>query len=548
MTDYDLQNTNTTDRDASNENTSLTSAQTTFEERLREASLTAERCIPFVDGRKTPPRGFSNHNDPEKHDIPSAYEGNYAVHAGRNLIIIDIDDREELPKQLQNLPETFTTNTPHGGVHLYYSIEDDEEISDTTGPWGEIKYGGVPALGPGSTLNHSVACDGNKDNCPGGGVDRYELEDRPIQPLEDTTLAGIRELCEESSTSSRTKSNAPTDAIEKPDEVRAEQETEWLCGEFLPKYAGKAMSESLLDILKGGSGHFNWRRSNDSSSLDRSKYDFHALGMLYGAFRERGDDENEARRNALAVFKNFCLEHEWDKTDNRRKWLTDGERYLQNTMDKMRAGFDMGRWRRRVRREYEDGFDPKEHRPWEDRKEHSSITEDTVLAAVWLLSAPFDGLPIEDAESMFNLDLRTPPQPTVKKYVAPRRRSDGESGDAASGTYRDRRYPTAREVAGLAAELNPDRSEEYFGEVVRKLTRGEGRKTKQVAHAECPSRPSGHRHVYYWESFSDPEDADYVKVDGNKLEPETGEPLDQGGDNNEDSTGEYGSWVSTDTG
>lgn len=547
MTNYELQDTNSTDRHASKENTSPASARSILGKRLREAGLTDERCIPFVDGRKTTPRGFTNHTDPETHDIPQAYEGNYAVHAGRNLLIIDIDDWEKLPKQLQNLPETFTTNTPHGGVHLYYSIEDDEGICDTTGPWGEVKYGGVPALGPGSTLDHSVACDGNKDNCPGVGVDRYELEDRPMHSLEDTVLAGIRELCGESSASLRTKSNAPIDAIKKPNEVRAERETEWLCDEFLPKYAGKAMNESLLDILKGGSGHFDRRRSNDRNSLDRSKYDLDALGMLYGAFLNRGDDEDEARRNALAVFKHFCLEHEWDKTGNRRKWLTRSERYLQNTMSKVQEDFDMSKWRRRARREYEDGFDPEEHRPWEDRKEQSEVTEDTVLAAVWLLSTPFDELPIEDAESMFNLDLRTPPPPTVKKYVPPRRRSDSESGDAASGTYRERRYPTAREVAGLAAELNPDRSEEYFGEVVRKLTRGEGRKTKQVAHAKCPSRPNGHRHVYYWESLSDPEDADYVKLDGNKLEPETREPLDRGDNNNEDNTGEYGSWVSTDT-
>ncbi|OSO97642.1 hypothetical protein B9H04_12020 [Halorubrum ezzemoulense DSM 17463] len=474
MTNYDLEDTNTTDRDASSKNTSLTSARTTLEERLREAGLTAERCIPFVDGRKTPPRGFSNHNDPEKHDIPSAYEGNYAVHAGRNLITIDIDDREELPKQLQNLPETFTTNTPHGGVHLYYSTEDDEGISDTTGPWGEIKYGGIPALGPGSTLDHSVACDGNKDNCPGVGVDRYELEDRPIHPLEDTTLAGIRELCEESSTTSRTKSNAPTDAIKKPDEVRAEQETEWLCGEFLPKYAGKAMNESLLDILKGGFGHFDWRPSNDSSSLDRSRLNIYALSMLYGAFRERGDDEDEARHNALAVFKNFCLENEWDVTGNRRKWLTKGEQYLQNTMDSAEEQFNRERWLQRLRKEYKDGFDADEHQPWLDRYKRnkpSDITEDTVLATVWLLSGPFTApLPVEDASAMFSVDLSTPQ--TVNKYVPPRRRRADDSGEAALGTYRERKYPTAREVAGLAAELNTDRSEEYFGEVVRKLTRG----------------------------------------------------------------------------
>lgn len=543
MTKYELQDSNSNDRNASKENISPTSSRSILGKRLREAGLTDERCIPFVDGRKTTPRGFTNHTDPETHDIPQAYEGNYAVHAGRNLLVIDIDDCEKLPEQLRNLPETFTTTTPHGGVHLYYSIEDDEGICDTTGPWGEVKYGGVPALGPGSTLDHSVACDGNKDNCPGSGVDRYELEDRPIHPLEDTVLAGIRELCEESSATSGTKSNAPTDAIERPDEVRAEREAEWLCGEFLPKYAGKAMTESLLDILKGGSGHFDWRRSNDSSSLDRSKYDFYSLSMLYGAFRERGDDEDEARRNALAVFKIFCLEQEWDKTGNRRKWLTDGERYLQNTMNEVQESFDVGRWRRRARREYEGGLNPEEHRPWEDRKEQSSITEDTVLAAVWLLSTPLDELPIETAESMFNLDLRTSPPPTVNKYLPPRRRNDDGDG-ASSGKYHERRYPTAREIAGLAADMNPERSEIYFRDVVRKLARGDGQNTGKVAHAKCPSRPSGHRHVYYWESFADPEDAEYVKIDGEKREPETRQPLDHGGEENED-TDSYGSWVST---
>ncbi|WP_155120044.1 hypothetical protein [Halorubrum ezzemoulense] len=53
--------------------------------------------------------------------------------------------------------------------------------------------------------------------------------------------------------------------------------------------------------------------------------------------------------------------------------------------------------------------------------------------------------------------------------------------------------------------------------------------------------------MYYWESLSDPEDADYVKVDGKEFEPETREALDGGRDGSGDNTGEYGSWVPTGT-
>ncbi|MFC7194021.1 hypothetical protein ACFQL4_04105 [Halosimplex aquaticum] len=79
-----------------------------------------------------------------------------------------------------------------------------------------------------------------------------------------------------------------------------------------------------------------------------------------------------------------------------------------------------------------------------------------------------------------------------------------------------RRYPTASEVGKLAAELNPERTASYFAEVVKRICR----ETEEIAHAYCPHRPNGERHVYYLEGLPDPDDARWVKVGSQERDPE----------------------------
>jgi hypothetical protein len=319
-------------------------------------------------------------------------------------------------------------------------------------------------------------------------------------------------MCNRGSARTTVKSNERSDCLESVNQSRADRETDWLCSEFLPKNAGEAAEIALLDVLRGGDGGHEWRRNNDPSSIDQSVADFYALEKLYGAFLWRGDDEDEALLNSVAVFKHFCLENEFDKTGNRRKWLRKGDAYLRSTAQSVQNQFERGKWFRWMRWRYQDGFDPDEQRPWMDPAHDgkpSAITEDTVLAAVWFLSSPVD-IEIEALGQIFCIDLQEGSESNVSKYLPP---SEQPKTEDTEGTYHHRAYPTSTEVGNLASELNPDRTAGYFREVLRKLTRKQtGVRSGRVAHGKCPSRPNGHRHIYFMSDMAPPNDAEWVKT------------------------------------
>jgi hypothetical protein len=177
-------------------------------------------------------------------------------------------------------------------------------------------------------------------------------------------------------------------------------------------------------------------------------------------------------------------------------------------MDAVQDEFDRGDWHRWRRRKYEGGFDAEEHRPWADPSRDgvpSEITQDTVQAALHILVFPLEP---EYVMQQYGLDFSVAPPPSVGKCVPP-------SGDSSPGD-RDH-YPTASEVGRVAAQINPKRQASYFEEVLKELCR----ETESIAHAYCPSRPSGERHVYYPTHMSDPLDARWVRTGGEEREPQT---------------------------
>lgn len=282
---------------------------------------------------------------------------------------------------------------------------------------------------------------------------------------------------------------------------------EYICVDFARHSTDLARSE-LMDLLRGGAGSYDLRRENDPSSIDQSAADYYALDMLYGAFLHRGEDENQARRLALAVFRHYCRENPYDKTGNLRKWLRKGDGHLDEQMDAVQDKFDWGDWHRWRRRKYEGGFDAEEHRPWADPGQDgdpSEITKDTARAALHILVFPLEP---EYVMQQYGLDSSVDPDPSVGKCVPP---LGGSSPDDLE------HYPTASEVGRVAAQINPERQASYFEEVLKELCRD----TESIAHAYCPSRPSGERHVYYPIRLSDHSDARWVRTGGEERDPQT---------------------------
>ena len=123
--------------------------------RLRQVDLPTGRFIDVENGRK-------QSYDHDKQEPPEV-DGNYGVYTGYGLIGFDVDDYRETAdtSSLEDLPWTFTVETPHGGKHLYYkdgngaakvvraAADGSESVSLS---WGELYAGGKYLVGPGSVV------------------------------------------------------------------------------------------------------------------------------------------------------------------------------------------------------------------------------------------------------------------------------------------------------------------------------------------------------------------------------------------------------------
>jgi hypothetical protein len=172
--------------------------------RLSEVELDENRVVPLRHGSKVTDAQHTDSNNRcdfvewlSQHHSTTTDLRNYGVYAGNGLLLIDIDDYDgtEKPAALDDLPETFTTKSPHGGEHRYYTVPEDvpDAIKDQVGSknpresWGEIRSHHQYVVGPGSQLD---GCDKNWcDRCSADDSGYYRIaEDRPIAELEIETL------------------------------------------------------------------------------------------------------------------------------------------------------------------------------------------------------------------------------------------------------------------------------------------------------------------------------------------------------------------------
>ncbi|WP_143421216.1 bifunctional DNA primase/polymerase [Halorubrum ezzemoulense] len=497
------------------------------EERLEGANVRAARSVSLPHGSKM--ARISNHEQATTQERPSEIYGNYTIHGGDRLVIldIDVDNPSDLPEWVRSLPKTFAVETVHDGLHLYYTVEDDTDISNTKVSWGSVRYGWY-SVGPGSAVDHDAECK----NCGKTGRTPYTIsKDRSIATLSGKDLDNLRDVCqseEDDSTSDTASTSTGSNAgFTEPDEAFTDEAERYICTIFVPRHATELAGSDLMDSLRGGTGSYRLRRDDDPDSIDRSAADYYVLEWLYGAFLFRGDDSDTAREQALAVFKRYCSENRYDKTGNLRKCFSrdDGDTYLEEQMDAVEEYFDFGAWHRWRRRQYEDGFDPDEHRPWTDPGkdgEPSLVTKDTVRAAVSILTR---GVDPEWAGKLYGLDISslyaseddsfsdstTLHSSSCREICTPPRAcSCGDTSRSES-----RKYPTAKEVGRLAVALNPDRERSYFEETLKQLQR----ETGEFARAVCDNRENGQRHVYFPSGIEPPEDADEVHCNGEQYEP-----------------------------
>lgn len=110
-----------------------------------------QRYIRIQSGSKRPIdewREDENQHALESETIQSHIDGggNVGIVCGGNLVVIDVDDPDNAPDQLDKLRSTFTVETPGGGYHYYFKSEWDETKRFD---WGEIRADGGYVVAPG---------------------------------------------------------------------------------------------------------------------------------------------------------------------------------------------------------------------------------------------------------------------------------------------------------------------------------------------------------------------------------------------------------------
>ncbi|WP_160163361.1 bifunctional DNA primase/polymerase [Haloarcula argentinensis] len=343
-TDSDPRNLSSQDSTAhssANGLTAQTEPRTVLSSRITAAGLDVERFVPLCDGTKKSRVDHTN----SAHQYPAdELDGNYGVMAGDGLVIVDIDDysgNQGVPDSIEALPATFTVETPHGGEHRYYAVNDI--VSNNQSEWGEIRAAKQYVVGPGSELD---ACSKSWHDCSADDAGRYAvLDDRPLAHISPSALP-----------------ERPTQQTNPPTTVSTDS-SDVACLDDIAAPFGK-LETRLRAFLGDDRRQALWEgRYSDAGYDDRSQAEAE-LAYHLGWFFES---------NAEVVSKLLTLACEqYPTTDwnEPRKWrVRDDDAYRVSTCELP---------------DYDDTYTP----PWSGRgprPEVSQVTSDKVLAATFEL-------------------------------------------------------------------------------------------------------------------------------------------------------------------
>jgi hypothetical protein len=91
--------------------------------------------FPLLPNSKTPAYKYGQLSKGESAPIPEGYGVGIVTGSRSGIFVVDIDlykgDVNE--KLLEDLPDTYTTQTPRGGLHLYYRVPEGVFVKNSQG-------------------------------------------------------------------------------------------------------------------------------------------------------------------------------------------------------------------------------------------------------------------------------------------------------------------------------------------------------------------------------------------------------------------------------
>lgn len=338
-----LSSQDSTEHSSGNGLTTQTDHRTVLSSRITTAGLQGERFVPLRDGSK---ESRVDHTNSAHQYSADELDGNYGVMAGDGLIIVDIDDYDgdqAVPDSVNSLPPTFTVETPHGGEHRYYAVNDI--VRNSQSGWGEIRASKQYVVGPGSELD---ACSKSWHDCSDDDAGGYTiLDDRPLAHISPSALPDPER---------------PTQQTKPPTTVSTDS-SDVACLDDVDAPFRK-LETRLRAFLGDDRRQALWEgRYSDAGYDDRSRAEAE-LAYHLGWFFE-SNAEVVSQLITLA-----CEQYPTTDWDESRKWLVrDDDGYRESTIELP---------------DYDDTYTP----PWSGRgprPEVSQVTSDKVLTATFEL-------------------------------------------------------------------------------------------------------------------------------------------------------------------
>jgi len=458
----------------------------TITSRLNQAGIcTQDIAIPLQEGTKKCNIDFTQAS--QRVDLSDA-PANYAIYPKGDLAFIDIDDRQKTPdKLLEETKNTFTDSSPHG-THRWVLIDGD--APNIKREWGEIRTENQYVVAPGSTLlNCKNGC------CSDSNPGIYGIkQDAPIQEYQAEQIA---DYIGGFDTGENVSDNISIPDIDEEKIAKAQNILKDLQLESIGFF------NDLMDRLKGGRGKMGeMLNKEDSPAIDRSKADFVTLQHLYGVFRHYGEEEMESRKLAYQIYTHYSRENQYHTNGTPRKWLNRDTRYRQDMLKYAVNKLDQEKFSRLFNQNEDNRM---------ERNEYSEITYGYVSFVIDYLIENYDKQTAIDLASIYGIQISPEDVDKMEGFLSSIEHPcitippvDSGIGGSIS------EYPSPKLVREICTKIDRN-TEDTYEKVLKKL-----RKQGQIKLA-CIKEGVDYR--VYPPDREDPQDAEWIRYQGEKIEP-----------------------------
>lgn len=420
------------------------------------------------------------------------------THNTEQLVFADHDNMDKFP--LDTLPDTLTVRSGSGeGYHetfLNQGVENAKGKEEYSGA-GEIRASNWLVVTPGSVH-------------PSGGI-YHTVQYRDLATLSNELLPSELKQSQYSSGSDDEPVNE-----EDLEDITVDSDTVRIAQQYLNEWKTDNLSAfyCIKDRLVGGRGDYGTELSNENGKIDRDLQEKTILTHLYGVYRDLGYSDMRAKELAQNLLTHYCIDcNNGNTKDGRpRKWLKRGIDYRTEQLRYAALQFDREQFKR-----WTNKTTKAQTRLKRLNNEYSDITRGIALFVVDVMSGVYE---LDELSNNFYINNFSLGKEELNALVQLAKQeshmyNDIPRGEGNEVLNEENLYPKKTDVKTICKQVDGvykgGNEESTYDEVLKRLQR-EGK----IKIAEIKN---GVDYRVYPSDFSNPENANWVKCGGEKIEP-----------------------------